>query len=103
MMTLLLPLGLASSTVNAVAAPSHAAPSALLHCANWPTEQLAQLIDARVTAFAHPAWATLPVSPPSWAEVALIALLLLVASLPSVVRRRPLSLPIVALPLLVLP
>jgi competence protein ComEC len=102
MMTLLLPLGLASSMLNAVAAPTHGATWALLGWANWPTEQLARLIDWSVTALAHPAWATLPVSPPSWAEVALIALLLLVASLPSVVRRRALSLAIVALAIAVL-
>jgi competence protein ComEC len=113
----------------------------LLHGTNWPTDLLARAIDGTVSVFARPSWAnisliaalllaasvpaalrrrslclgllglagvlcivfagqgwaTLPVSPPSWAEVALIAALLLTASMPAVVRRRSLCLSLLTL------
>jgi competence protein ComEC len=83
MATVLLPLGLFSSVVNAVAAPSVAA-----NLLTWPTEQLARAINACVTWFAGPTWAMIPVQPPGWAAIALYAALLLAASTPAARSRR---------------
>lgn len=97
MAAVLLPVGLISSILTAAAAAFHPSPWWLIHSFDWPTEQLARLIDAAVSIFARPDWATVSVSPPGWLVVAAIGGLLLLASTPAVLNRRPLCAGLLAL------
>jgi competence protein ComEC len=81
--TALLPLGLLSSSVNAVAGRSLAA-----DIISWPTEQLARVLNRCVEWFAGPTWAMIPVQPPGWAAIALYVALLLAASSTAARSRR---------------
>lgn len=95
--TVLLPIGLISSALSTTLLAIRSVSWPLARAISWPTEQLARLLNATVLWFAGPRWATVPVSPPSWFEVAIIAGLLLVASTPGVLRRRALSFALVAM------
>lgn len=102
MADLLLPIGLITSLLNLALLPAHGSPWLLVQCANWPTEQLARIINGCVTALASPSWATLPVFPPSWPEVALVAALILAGSLPAMRKRLGLSLALAGLAVILL-
>jgi competence protein ComEC len=72
--TVLIPIGFVSSLMAAFLTCLSGG-QVWAQCINWPTEQLARLMNGMVAAFARPTWGTVSVLPPSWWEIALYRLL----------------------------